>query len=287
MSNPNNIIDAGIGIVAADKNDNSKFISVFIKEHLPFFEGEISSDYVDIERKSKDANGKEFKVTLQRGMAVKAEWLGAGNRLNAPNVRKGEEVKLSEVSGTDKFYWEEIGKSNQLRRKEKVTYGWSASKTPVESNEPPSSKNHYTATVDTENGHITVATSQANGEKSAFTFQINGKDGNATLTDNFGNMLQIDSAGKTISAKNKEGSFVQLTGKNGYVSTAELINLKSKKIVLDCETLQVTGDTTFDKTTKVKGTSEFVGNVKTKTIDFDTINGKVVNAPRLNGWDND
>ena len=108
-----------IATVTQDKNTNSRFISCFLHESLPFYEGPITSDFVDIQRRGTDANGQAYDITLQRSMSVKAEWLGnAGNKVTSPAVRKGDVVKIWSA-GDGIYYWEEMGRSgNKLKRTE-------------------------------------------------------------------------------------------------------------------------------------------------------------------------
>jgi hypothetical protein len=83
----------------------------------------------------------------------------------------------------------------------------------------------YTSTVDTKSGHITVKTSSDNGEQAKFTAQLNGKEGHASLLDNLGNIIQINSTNGAIIVKNAAGSQFTIDG--------DTITLKAVNIVLD------------------------------------------------------
>jgi len=257
------------GIVAEDKNKGSKFISVYPIESLPFYEGEVTVDVVDVERKGKDASGKEYRHTLQKGGTVKAEWIGGGNRVTSPSVRKGERVKLFQAGNTERYRWDETGLDNHLRRTEAVTYAFKASKTPVSENEIPDAGNNYTVSIDGEEGHITIKTSKANGEKSGFTIQINGKDGFLTFTDERGNMAQINGPNDTLYLKNKNGSFIKIKGDECHIECKESVKIKTKSIILD-------GDVVITKSLSVKE------EIKCPKSDLDVVNSKIINATKVN-----
>jgi hypothetical protein len=272
-----NLKRVSVGIIAQDKNDNSKFVSVFLKESFPFHEGDVSSDHVDIERKGKDADGEDYSVVLQRGMSVKAEWLGDGNRVTSPNVRKGEQVDIYEVGDTGVYYWTESGRTNHLRRGETVTWAFNGSSKPTTEDVIPDGVNSYTFTVDTKNGNVSASTSMANGEIVRYDFQLNGKDGTATLSDSDGNIIQMDASDRSIILMNSSGTYVSLidTAITGW--SADTIILKSAKITLDGE-VDVTGNTHFKANIDVKGTTDLTGHVTIKTSTIDNLYVKASNA---------
>lgn len=247
-----------LGIVAADKNENSKFISVHLSEHLPFYEGDVTNDITNIEFKGKDHHGKEYKHTLQKGMTVKAEWKGSPNRITSPNVRKGETVEIYELGGENRFFWAETANNNHLRRAEAVTWAFNASGTPVDSDEPPTASNHYTATIDGKDGHITLATSLANKEKAQYVMQMHGKEGHLSMSDNKGNLFQIDSADGTVTIKNGSGSKVVMHGGIINIECSDQIVMKATKVTIDGD-LDVTGKTNLQSdTTATKITAQNV-----------------------------
>ncbi len=260
-----------VGIVAEDKNKGSKFISILLSEALPFFEGNVTTDIANLERKGKDASGKEYSHTLQKGMTIKAEWLGAPNRNTSPNVRKGEKVYVYQAGTTERYFWQETGMDNHLRRAEAVTWSFNASNTPVTENEAPTADKHYSVAVDGEEGHMTIKTTKANNEKAGYTVQLNGKKGHATITDDSGNTFQINSSDGSITCKNKDGSYVTITGSNITISADSNVTVKSPNITLD-GTVTVTGNL------MVEGTIIGVTGIIT-TVTSATVNSVVVNSP--------
>lgn len=251
-------IYCGRGVVAADKNDGSKNISVYLTEKLPFFEGEIHNGIATTKRTGTDADGKPYEATLQSGTSVKAIWITEGNRITSPNVRKGEMVDVFEAEGTNKFYWKEVGGNNHLRRGEAVTWAFNASSTDVKQDEPLTARNSYVFTVDTKKGMVGIKTSTVNKEKVGYSVQMNGKDGLYTVSDTAGNIIQINSVKNTISIKNSDNTYITLTGKTIVGFSAGEIKLKSPKITLEGD-VEITGNTKCKSALDVTGTSKFNG----------------------------
>lgn len=224
-----------VGTVVADKNDNSPFLSVYMKELLPFHTGNVTDDVINIKRNGVDMDGNAYSVTLQRCLTVKARWKGDPNRITSPNLRNGQDVEVWEVGNSGKYYWSEMAGNDHLKRQESVTWGWNASGTPVTEGEPSTAENKYTATVDTKRGFAEFRTTMANGELAKYTLQLNGADGHVTLTDHHGNVFQLNSEESSISFTNVDQSTIAVYGKNIYMSCPETANLKCKNAVVECE----------------------------------------------------
>lgn len=200
-----------IGIVAASKDDNSRFIEVYPIELLPYFEGEISDDMIAVNKEGVTITGKNYNVELKKGMSVKADWAGSTHMVTSPNVVKGEQVKLWASGSGDKFWWEAMGRDDKLRTRERVTWAFAARSI---GGEPLDSFNSYSLTIDAIDKHITIQTSKALDEVAAYTAQINGKDGNVTIKDDLDNVIQLDSANTKITLLNAKGTYLSLDKKD-------------------------------------------------------------------------
>ena len=258
------LVDLGVGIVAADKNDNSRFISVFIQEQLPYHEGAVTNDVVDTQVNGVDHEGNAYSHILQKTMAVKADWKKTANRITAPNVRKGERVRVLAASDTEVYYWEEMGRDPELRRAESITWGYNASGVELTKGMPVTADNHYTITVDGNDGHITIKTTMANGEKVGYTVQLHGKAGHFTVSDNKPNpnTWQIDSNTNTIITQNGDGSYISMAGP---VTTIHA----TKQIILDAPDVKITATnsvTTESPNTKIDGKLGVTHNINTPLI---------------------
>lgn len=246
-----------IGTVAADKNEGSKFISVYLNEHLPFLEAELTDQCSQTEHTGIDADGNAYNHTLQLSSTVKAEWKGTPNRVTSPSVKRGEQVEVWELGSTGMYYWHEMARDNQLRRKEAVTWAYGADSTPNTTDVPQTADNNYTISVDGVNGHITVNTSRANGEKAGYTTQMNGRDGHFTILDTAGNIVQMDSNTNAITLK---------------VSTGEYITLASGKLTIQCPNIELIGNTTVNGNLDVSGNLSITRDTTGPNATFTNLN---------------
>ena len=253
-----------IGIVAADKKLKSKFINVFPIELLPFHEGEITDDHINIERKGVDADGKPYNITLQRGMVIKAEWKNESNRIDAPNVMKGEQVELWTAGDSNKYYWVAMGRDDHLRRGESVTWAVNASDSSQVGDIELKDDNTYSFTVDSINKHITVRTSKDNGEPTVYTLQMDCKNGHFTINDDLGNIIQLDSVESSITLANKDNTQVTLNKKTIKIIAEDLIKLNANAITLDAGMITFNGNVTFKG--PVTGTKATFTDLKCNTL---------------------
>lgn len=274
MTPNSNLVSVGIGTVAQDKNDNSRFISVYLSEQHPFYEGDVTNDVAEIERTVIDEHGNSTKLNLYKTMAVKADWLeDESNRETAPHVKKGESVNVFEKKDTSEYYWQPRKKNNPTRRAEAVTFAWSAASQSNDIDIPKTADNHYSATVDGINGHITITTSKDNGEVAKYTVQVQGKQGHVTVADDLGNLIQLNSSTKTITLSNGDNTYVQLSGPNILANANETILLKANNIVLDSSTVSITGTTQTNNNVNVTGDVSVSGTTTTNTINASTYIG--------------
>lgn len=291
MSYNSNIRYLGIGIVAEDKNTNSKAILVYPVEHLPFIEGDVTGEVVNVDRKVSNLSGIITNTTLQKRSSVKALWEGEDNRATSPCVVKGEQVKLYEIHDTGEYLWKAIGRDSQLRRQEAVTWAYGADSASKATDVPNTSKNSYSVTVDGVNGHMTASTSLGNNEKASYVTQMNGKDGHFTLADNLGNIVQIDSTTNTITVVNGAGSIVSVSGKAITAIAADFINLNADAInVVGTTALNFTstittfeGQVIFKNPVTFEDTVNVTGVTTVGTLDATTINVGTLNATTISG----
>lgn len=212
-----------VGIVAEDKLPDERFIEVYPVELLPLVEGGIDSKIYEVKREGLTLNKAPYNLTLHRSITVKADWIGADNRLTSPHVKAGEQVRLYTIGNSEKYYWEVLGRDNKLRTTERVTWAFAARET---GNKPLDVNDSYYFTVDTIDQHITMETSKANGEFCRYLFQVNSGDGNFTFQDDVGNTLHLDSTAKKWVITNADGTFLVLQEKNVYINAPEDFDAK-------------------------------------------------------------
>jgi hypothetical protein len=254
----------GRGIIAEPKNDNSKFVSIFLVSAFPFYEGNISNDDIVTTFTGTDAHGNSYSLDLQKQVTVKAEWAGSEHQLTCPSFEKGEEVDVYKQGQDEIYYVKSSGRGKEKRRKERVIFGFSASKTPREVEENKTSDNMYTMEVNTIDGFINLKTSMANDEKAGFTVQFNGKNGHFTITDSKGNIQQLDTEGDSYTVKMANGGFISLQKDYACVNHPKGLLFKSPKIKLDGDVI-ITGESTMGKDVKMSGNLTVPKKIKTDT----------------------
>lgn len=262
-----------IGLVSANKAMSSHEISVILTESRFSNDEEIltnpNAQTVDF----KTQGGQEsVKVTLDN--SVTAKWLKSNtNRISAPDVRRGDRVKVYRVGDTDEYYWEDMNSEN-VKRLETVVHAYSADPdNPMKDD----GSNAYTFEVSAHQKTITIATSDANGEKAKFNVQLNCEDGVIVIEDDKDNNIYLDSVNTDIRLKNANGTMARLNKKNiemfapdsMFLKVANLINFKCTDFVMVSKTVTMTNKTTTIEADKVlvnSPQSTFTGNVTTRSL---------------------
>lgn len=221
-----------VGIVAANKPLSSKDIEVTPIEDTALLDGELSDNVVPVSSKATDASGSAYETRIATTTTIKATWLplqGSGNRLTAPDVRRGERVIIYRFADEDRFWWVTQGQDMRLRKLETVIWGISA--TPDEGAEP-NAGNMYWIEFSSHKKLIHLHTGCADGEPYAYDVQINTKDGLLIIQDDDGQQFSLDSRERTWQIINRDGSKVEVNKREIYHEAPDLIRLKAKDIQL-------------------------------------------------------
>lgn len=231
-----------MGIVAENKALNSPLIDVIPIEQFNLMDGELNGASQDGKFNGLNEDGTMYKATLKVGNTIKAEWEGETNRLTPPDVRRGEQVWLFRSGKADKYYWRSTGRDDDLRRLETVVYRFSAFT--ENEDEEITGDNSYYLEVSSHKKHITLKTSDRNGEYTRYTLQVNAGDGQVTIKDELGNIIQLDSANTNILIKNADDSIVELNKKKIHIVSEDLVDVQSKDVSIKCKTftLEASGD---------------------------------------------
>lgn len=262
-----------IGLVSANKAMSSHEISVILMESRFSNDEEIltnpNAQTVDF----KTQGGQEsVKVTLDN--SITAKWLKTNtNRISAPDVRRGDRVKIYRVGNTDEYYWEDMNSEN-VKRLETVVYAFSADPdNPVKED----GSNAYIIEVSAHQKTLTISTSDANGEKAKFNVQINGGDGVLIVEDDKDNNIYLDSVNSDIRLKNAFGTMTRMNKKNiemfapdsMFLKATNLINFNCKDFVVISKTVTMQNKNTTVEADKVlinAPQSTFTGNVTTRSL---------------------
>lgn len=198
-----------IGIAAENKKLESYELPIAPIEMFPLVDGELMESLDETDVSGANQADIEYTVKIRTSSTLTATWLQLGsNRVTAPDVRRGERVKVWQYGDSDKYYWTPMGMDDEQRRLETVIWAWSA--TPDIEEELEISKNMYSVEVSSHGKHITLHTTRANGEPFEYTMQLNTKDGLFFLTDQDGNSVQLNSAERIIKAINSDKSEITI-----------------------------------------------------------------------------
>lgn len=247
-----------LGIVAVDKPTTFFEITVMPLEHIVDQQGDINdtSDY-----KSNTTNHKNtpYKVETKVSNVLKAKWipLSSSNRLSAPDVIKGETVMIYTYADTNEYYWTTVFNEPEIRRLEKVLYGFSnlSSGARAEAFDRTTS---YWAEVDTLNKYIKIHTSDNDGEFTTYDIFINTKEGSITIEDGVGNFLKHDSKQDTLTAQyNKEINILAPT----VNIKSDVLNIENKELNIESVKITETSVTRYSEANGASITSEG-GNIE-------------------------
>lgn len=218
------------GIVSVDKPEDTNIIEVFPKDILYNLNGEISNEQesVVINRESTDGKVKSDKVIATS--TIPARWLalGEGNRVSAPDVRKGETVLVFRYGTNDDYYWEAITTELSKRGKETVTYLFK--NTDSQENIKEDGSNAYYLTYSTRHKFVHLHTSNNDGEPVAFDIKLDTKQGIATVSDSRGNNIILNSPEDKLNIK---------TNNEFNLETTNKVNVFTKDCTVKCDNYTV------------------------------------------------
>lgn len=215
-----------LGIVAANKELDSKYIEVTPIEALTMLDGEITDNMQEVTAKGQDASGGTYETNVDTTASIRALWLpySGSNRATPPDVRRGEHVVIYKFGDTDKYYWTTLFYDMKLRKLETVIYAFSGTRNEDEDGTP---ENTYFLEISTHKKLVHFHTSKADGEPFVYDIQLNTKDGIFTFQDDIGNYVQINSKDVRIDIKNADGSWIDMNRRVINMYAPEDINLRA------------------------------------------------------------
>lgn len=237
-----------LGIAAANLEFGQKELEVTPVENLAQLDGEVTDTQVDVESTGVDKDGNTYSTSQKASNSIKAMWLSLDVYRAFPGlIRRGERVMIWRVGDTDKYYWTEMGLDDTTRRKDIMTFLIPNSAKEGEDSRTPDTA--YFIEVNTVDKHITIQTNKNDGEQFAYLFQLNPGGKNATLCDDAGNYIQLDSVAQRIQGKNQMGSEVWIEKGKGGMKTPENILFETKTLDIKASTMNVTVDNYTEKST--------------------------------------
>lgn len=270
MAYESGLREIGIGRVTQNKVIGSNDILVTPIEWIPHMDGEFRSNPSIVQAKGTDSDGKNYEASTMTDITLTASWYPeTGNRTTAPDVRRGERVKLYQFANQDKYYWRESGLDNNLRRQETVTHVYNNNPDGAADSVAPSPENSYYTEVSTHTGQVTLATNKSNGEPVAWTIQVNTKEGVMNVVTDNGHEFSLDAVSLAMLAQLSTGTKVELNKNNLSMVAPDTLDVQAKTIDFKCKLFHVETDHL-----KVDcPLSEFTGLVKVGSLSTTTENG--------------
>lgn len=223
----------GLGLVAENKAIGSKIVLYKPAEDNPLSPGDLVSENKRLESKFKDSKGIEQTAVININSARPAVWLADDTfRITAPDVRRGEKIKLYQYADKDEIYWKEFGDGKSKRRGETIVIGASARINMGDSTKDENEsmvEEHYRMEFSGHKRIINIATSKANKEVSVYTLLFDGGNGQISLGDAEGNEFTLDTVKKRWALRNNEGSYIVLDKKNIMIGCEESLFMQSEK----------------------------------------------------------
>ena len=261
------------GIVAANKELNSRSIEVTPTEDLPMLNGEITDNATKKTATGTDASGASYSTSSSSSATVQALWLpvGESSRMTAPDVRRGEPVVLYRFADDDsKFFWATISADLKFRKLETVVWGFSATS---DEGQAPSEDNTYIIEMSTHKKYYRIHTSEANDEVTGWDMLMDGGNGIYSIADTDGNKIWINTQDRHVRMENSAGTFLELLDKVINMSADDKIYSKTKDWVLDAETITTNAQTVKHTatTTEFDTSTTHNGNI--------ALNGDITGSP--------
>jgi hypothetical protein len=219
------------GIVAEDKVHGSRDIKVFCPEILPYEDNHVPSDSLFIISIYDRRNGKNINDSVKVTNVIEASYFDfMTNRSGPPDIVKDEQVLLFQYADTDEYYWYPAGRDDNLRKTEHWRICVANDQRTVKILDK---DNTYYIELDTlYDKAITVATSKSDGEKYKYHFKIDAKNNTATLQDDIGNEIWLESDVPRIMLKNSSDSIVDLNDKDILLAAPRDLVIKAGRQIL-------------------------------------------------------
>lgn len=263
-----------IGVVVKDSNRKEEPIEVWPVEIILGMDGELDGAPTQYKSNGIDAAGKKYQVEVNSSESLPCEWFGSTNRRTAPNVRAGESVLIYRVGDEDRFFWRCMGRTDELRRGERVVYTWSdIPEDDVEARADES--NSYRLEINTFDGIVQFTTVDTNGESYTYDFTLNTKEDFFEFSDNVGNSLLLNSKDTLIRFINEAGTWLELNKENINASAPDSITVKAvNTIALACKDYLLNASESVTINTKAytcTATDSVTIGTKTYTLTGDTV----------------
>ena len=230
-----------VGQAATNLKVGQTELEVWPMEKFTYTDGEVTDHISTTETKGVDGSGNHYSDSVKSTISIKAKWLSRSSWLKFPGlVRRGEYVQIWRVGDSDQYYWEIMGTTNHLRRKDVVLFVVSNTEEEAVSELTPA--NSVIFEINTVDKHITLLTPDNEGEGCKYTIQLNYGDSNFSLSDDIGNSVVLDSLEHLIQLRNASDSYTRIDKHEIHHVANDRVWIKTKHFQVDTETTHMTGD---------------------------------------------
>ncbi len=231
------------GIAAEDRPATAITLKVSIPGLTPALTGTLQATTSTQAVSNTDTNGNVVNTSVTTTNAITCYYHGTTtNRAGPPDVVRGEQVKVTKYGDSDKYFWESMGRDDQLRTTETVRFEAKNRKT---NTDPTDDAHSYSIELDSKvNQHIRLQTSTGNGEAHTYTLKLDGKSSKVQLSDELGNAILLDSTASNVTMRNAKGAFVMLNALDILLGAPRDILLKAtRQMVIDTPLLSISTTT--------------------------------------------
>lgn len=256
------------GTAAEDLVDGQNTLTIIVQQLTPGLQGTFGAGKETAEVSSVNQHGTTEKANVQTTNAITATWVGQSNRKYPPFVRKGEQVVVTKVGDTDKYYWDSQGRDPDLRQTERYRLEIGAT---TDTKAAKTEDNTYFLEMDSIAQKVFIRTSKANGEKVTWGLLLDAKNGIACLQNDKNDMFYIDTDQKQVQMSNSSGCAIQIMDKTINIVAIEAINFKAGQ------------QTTFDAPQLTYQTSKGGGvtQMNVKSLAINATDGVTIGGPTV------
>lgn len=244
-----------LGIVVETKPDNTDYILVTPIEVLNIQKsGSIKESKTVFEGKANKSDKASFNTQVSSTNYLKAKWisLNSSNRLSSPDVVKNETVLIYKFGDVDEYYWTTIFTEVELRRQEKVIYGYSNLKSGITKFNRTTS---YWVEVDTKAKFVHLHTSDNDGEATEYDIRIDTHTGILTIKDKRNNSIVLESVADKYNITTNNEINLKTSNTVNIVSGVSVNIVAGSDINLTAPNIVITGNLS------VKGNVNSTGSV--------------------------
>lgn len=231
---------------------NIQSLRVHVHELMPFAKGdpgelfELDVDVNNLAPDSKKIDNVKFSSYIV------CNYLGIQANLIRPSIHIGEQVAVMSIDNDSRFYWFELGRDYHTRMTE-LHRIFVANKD--NQKDDLNEDNAYLIECDTRKGNksIHIKTNMNMGEPFSYDIKIDTTNGMLHVTDNDGNLINLNSTTKTWNIKNSNGD-------EQIIEPGKITNNTSEYVV-NASTITLNGDTTITGNMDTIGSGRIEGKL--------------------------